>query len=210
MRKPINLVGQKFGRLIVILRKDNDQWSHHCWLCQCNCGKEVTVRGNDLRNNRVQSCGCLKTKRNCLSTTKTYYAWADLIKRCNDPNNISYKNYGNRGITVCDRWQEKDKGFCNFLEDMGNPPSKKYSIDRIKNNENYCKSNCRWATRKEQSRNTRRNRLISFNGKTQCLADWAIEYKIDYTRLWRRIYQLNWPIKKALTKPVRKQRRKKK
>lgn len=164
--------------------------------------------GYDLRSNRVQSCGCLKTKRNCLSTTKIYYAWVDMIKRCNNPNNINYKNYGGRGVTVCNRWQENNKGFDNFLKDIGEPPTKNHSIDRIRNNKGYYKENCRWATRKEQTRNTRRNRLITFDGITQCVADWAVKYKIDYTRLWRRMYQLKWSVEKALTTPIRKRRKK--
>lgn len=127
-----------------------------------------------------------------------------MIQRCTNPNDKRYKNYGGRGITVCKRWRNS---FEKFLEDMGEPPTKEHSIDRINNNGNYCKSNCRWVTRKEQNRNKRNNRLITYKGKTQCLIEWAEEYNINYDTLWCRIYKYGWPIEKALTTPVKKRRK---
>lgn len=124
-------------------------------------------------------------------------------QRCTNPKNPAYKNYGGRGITICERWLDKNNGFINFLEDMGECP-KGCEIDRINNNLGYCKENCRWVTRYIQSRNKRNNKLFTYKGKIQILKDWAVEYKIKYKTLWMRIYSLKWSIEKALTTPIRK------
>lgn len=121
-----------------------------------------------------------------------------MIQRCTNHNNKSYHNYGGREITVCKEWRK----FENFLEDMGEPP-KGYQIDRINNNEGYYQANCRWATRKQQQRNTRNNHLISYKGKIQCLSAWAEKIGIPYGTLKSRFY-CNWSIEKALTTPVKK------
>lgn len=101
--------------------------------------------------------------------SKIYRAWADIIQRCTNSNNKQWKNYGGRGIIICDRWLYS---FTNFLKDMGKPPGSEYSIDRIDNNKGYYKENCQWATPKQQARNTRKNRLVTHNGKTQCISIW--------------------------------------
>jgi len=198
-----NLIGQKFERLIVLKRMDNDKWGKSCWLCECDCGKEKIVIGSDLKSGNTKSCGCLAkeklikrlTKHGHSTTTKvskTYISWADMIQRCTNPNHKDYHNYGGRGIKVSKRWVK----FENFLEDMGEPPTDKHTLDRISNDGNYCKSNCRWATRKEQSRNTRRNRLITYKGKTQCLIEWAEELGINYSTLKWRLCN-GWSIERA-------------
>jgi hypothetical protein len=132
--------------------------------------------------------------------SQTYKAWSTIIQRCTNLNNEKYPIYGGRGIKVCKRWLK----FQNFLKDMGEPPTKHHSIDRINNNGDYCKSNCRWATRKQQQRNKRSNISATYNGVTQLIIDWAQEYQISYHTLRSRIYRLGWPIEKALTKPVQK------
>ncbi len=104
--------------------------------------------------------------------------WSDMKQRCFNKNNPRYKDWGGRGITICKRWMK----FENFLADMGERPKGK-SLDRIDNNGNYCKENCRWATRKEQQNNTRQNRIITYKGKTQNLTQWAKELKIDRQKL---------------------------
>lgn len=119
-----------------------------------------------------------------------------MLKRCRDPNQTSFKNYGGRGIAVCTRWHD----FKNFLEDMGERPSLDYSIDRIDNNGNYELSNCRWATRKEQRRNSRASKYLTFNGKTQSLAAWADELGLSYTRTRARL-RLGWSVDRAFTAP---------
>lgn len=116
--------------------------------------------------------------------------------RCTNPNSKEYPNYGGRGITICERWLK----FENFLADMGER-SENASIDRIDNFQGYYPDNCRWSTRSEQQRNRRNNRLITFNGKTQCLEDWAAEIGIRSDVLIKRL-KLGWSIEETLTKPL--------
>jgi hypothetical protein len=124
--------------------------------------------------------------------------WKGILARCQNPNNAAYKNYGGRGITVCERWQS----FRNFIYDMG-PRPKGLFIERIDNDLGYCPSNCKWATWHEQSRNRRNNRIIEFNGKSQCLADWAEETGINRNVIAKRL-NTGWSIKRALTVPMTK------
>lgn len=111
-----------------------------------------------------------------------------------------------RGIKVCDKWMI----FNNFFSDMGEPPTKEHSLDRIDNNGNYHQTNCRWATKKQQQGNMRSNHQITFNDKTQCIAKWSRETGIGQKCLWHRLTTLGWPIQRALTKPVQIQRKRRK
>lgn len=202
MSRFIDLTGKRFDRLIVVRRAHNDKWGGSSWLCKCDCGdKETIVGGGHLRNNHTRSCGCLQKEivtKHGHSNGKTYQSWDHMIQRCNNPNYDQYKDYGGRGINVCERWMK----FENFIKDMGERLSRNHSIERIDNNKGYYKSNCKWATRKEQQRNSRHNHLKTYNGKTQCLAVWAEEYNINISTLCYRIK--NWTIEKALKTPVRK------
>lgn len=212
MSKFIDLTGKRFGKLIIIQRADNNKWRNTRWLCLCDCGKKKIVNGSSLISGTTKSCGCLRKARArdmCLKNTKhghlsggkpsaTYASWKGMNERCTNPNRRDYHHYGGRGIKVCKRWRK----FENFLEDMGEVP-KGHQLDRINNSGNYCKSNCRWATPKEQNRNTRRNRLILFGRKTQCLSAWAEEFNICRHVVRCRI-ESGWPIANALTTPVRK------
>ncbi|KKM85696.1 hypothetical protein LCGC14_1286380 [marine sediment metagenome] len=213
MAKLINLIGKKFGKLIVIKKTDKNKWGNYYWLCKCDCGKEKIIRGNNLKSGVTKSCGCLNIEKiierfttHGQAKTKTYKSWADMIQRCTNPKHKRYKDYGSRGITVCKRWQNS---FVDFLEDMGESPEG-CSIDRINNNKGYKKSNCKWSTRKEQMRNKRSNHLETYNGKIQCIAEWSEEVGISYDTLWKRIFRYGWSIEKALTTPVQKRRRQKK
>lgn len=213
MGKFIDITGQKFGRLKVIelVRKSN-VWQTK-WLCECVCKNKRIVLGGNLKNGNTQSCGCLQKEiiqkigsRNIRhghnkkgKETRTHKSWHCMIQRCTNPNNNNYTNYGRRGITVCERWLK----FENFLEDMGERPNNK-SIERIKNDLGYNKKNCKWATSKEQNRNTRKNIYVTHNGKTQLLIEWSGETGIPYSILWKRIYMYNWSIQKALTTPAKK------
>lgn len=210
----INLIGKKFGRLSVMKRTENSKDNKPTWLCKCDCGNEKRkVRSSSLVRGLVKSCGCLRSEKNKLNPIKhnlsksyVYRVWASMIQRCKDINSTHYACYGGRGIIVCDRW-DKSKGgsFKNFYQDVGDPPTEKHTLDRINNNGNYTTNNWRWATRKEQSRNRRDNRLYTFNKKTQCSKDWAREYRIKYNTL---LYRLNkgMSIQEALTTPVRKRK----
>jgi len=164
-----DITGQRFGRLVVIEIAGRSKSQNVKWRCKCDCGNECIVNGSYLRGGHTQSCGCLKKEKGIIANT--LHGWSQtpigillycMKQRCYYPNNPGYKNYGGRGITVCDRWLGEDR-FENFFIDMGNPPEGK-TLDRIDNDGNYCKENCRWATRTEQCRNRRNTKLLTYEG----------------------------------------------
>lgn len=213
MSKCIDLTGQKFGRLIVVKRVENDKSGNLKWLCQCNCDdkNEIIILGGNLVSGHTKSCGCL-AKTNALKhghnrkgkTTRTYRSWHMMIQRCTNPNYSQYKDYGGRKIKIHKRWMK----FSNFLIDMCERPLG-HTLERRENDKGYCKKNCYWATWEEQARNRRNNRLITCFGKTQLLIEWSEETKIPYFTLRARIYKLGWSLKEALTTPVGERRKKK-
>jgi len=185
MGKIIDLTGQKFGRLTVVSFAENRDHRIY-WNCLCECGNTSIVRGSDLKSGASTSCGCLRVEKTATThathghsvegnPSSTYHSWQQMKERCTNPNNKAYKNYGGRGITVCERWLDS---FEHFLEDMGEKPSREYSIDRIDNSGNYCPENCQWSTRTEQQRNKRSNVHLTFNGETKLQGDWAKEWNI--------------------------------
>lgn len=204
MSKFINLMGQQFGRLTIIQCDKRSKSGNYKWLCKCSCGKDTIVSNNNLKNGHTKSCGCLNADLLRTRATKhghckkgkvsrTYYCWHSMIKRCTKPNNKAYKNYGGRGIKVCNKWMK----FENFLKNMGECP-KGMSLDRINNNGNYCKSNCRWTTYNKQNRNKRNNINITFKNKTQCLTDWAKELNCNKYTVIQKLFKLNEKSDKAL------------
>jgi len=217
MRRLIDLVGKRFGRLTVIKYGGKNNWGKSRWLCECDCGSKVVVNSSSLNSGHTKSCGCLQKEKatiSCLNRTihghkrvkkisKTYVSWCGIIQRCTDPHYNEYEYYGGRNIRVCKRWRNS---FENFLEDMGERPEGR-QIDRINNNGNYCKSNCRWVTSKTNNRNKRNNHLETYDGKTQCLTAWAEDIGIDRRTIKKRL-KLGWSIEKALTTPVKKRRKK--
>lgn len=204
---------ETFGRLTTIgpkflLPVSKQGYKKPFQVCECECGSVSVHRTRALRSGATKSCGCLQKEklidRNKANATHgmwgtpEYTAWANMIQRCYNPKCEKYPDYGGRGITVCDRWLCPVNGFLNFLADMGPKPSRKHSIERKEVNDNYCPENCCWATQKEQQRNKRNNRLIEYNGKTQCLAAWAEELGVSARTLRYRI-KAGWPLEAALT-----------
>ncbi len=127
-----------------------------------------------------------------------YGSWRQMMARCGDPRSSSFADYGGRGIAVCDRWRDS---FVAFIDDMGPPPSRDHSIDRIDNSKGYEPSNCRWATKAEQNRNTRRIRWLEHDGERLCVAEWARRTGMGWKTIERRLTS-GWSVADALTRPV--------
>jgi len=199
-----DLTGQTFDKWTVLDLAPRDTWKsgRTQWRCQCVCGVERNVFSDSLL--RGMSNGC----PSCSSTTHgeiwspEYMVWKAMRQRCNCPTTLNYHDYGGRGITICKRWDN----FVSFLADMGPRPSSKHSIDRIDNNRGYYPENCRWTTTHIQARNKRNNRLLSLDGRTQCIRDWENETHIHYNTIWNRLDR-GWTVVEALTTPPRAPRK---
>lgn len=218
--KKIDIVGKKFGRLLVLARADKEielqkskkKYSYY-FVCLCDCGNQKIIERTNLVSGDSKSCGCLhreglltRSFKHGQRKTRLYKIHTAMMSRCYRQKDESYKNYGARGIKVVTPWHT----FLNFYNDMSNSyyehvslyGEEQTSIDRIDNNKSYSKENCRWATRKQQGNNKKNNRFITFNGKTQTLAQWVEELKINQGTLYRRLQ--NWNVKDAFTKPIDK------
>lgn len=205
-----DITGQRFGFLVAksykkVTTKGNKK--RVFWYCLCDCGNTYEIEGSLLRNRAKKqrtipvSCGCENIKaikeRNSthrLTGTRVYRSWNSAKQRCLNPNDSNYKNYGGRGITICDRWLKFD----NFLADMGFPPSDRHTIERKDVNGNYEPSNCVWATAREQARNRRNTKLYEVDGKSMILKDWADYLGIRLITIKTRLKN-GWDIEKALS-----------
>lgn len=198
-----SILNRRYGRLIVIKELGRIDGAQRV-LCLCKCGtKKILLRTN--LGKHANSCGCLKKElhtKHGLCDSPEHRAWNGMKARCYNNKSISYHNYGGRGIKVCKRWLNS---FINFYRDMGKRPSANHSLERKDNNGNYEPSNCYWATKVEQDNNKRSNHLVTFNGKTQTIAQWSREVNIPYKILSGRFNSVNtWEPKEALTVPVRR------
>ena len=205
--KTANLSGRKFGRLLVVsfagILASNRRIN---WNCRCECGTEISVQAKKLTSRHTLSCGCLMREKAAerfykhgRTTSPEFNSWSSALGRCTNPKNKSYKNYGGRGITMCARWRDS---FENFLTDMGARPSPSHSLDRISNEGNYEKENCRWATKKTQSNNRRTNKIISKDGKTLSITQWAEELGMKEFTLRARLNS-GWALDDAFERKVR-------
>lgn len=158
----INMVGKTYGMLLILEEiKERSSLGYIYYKCKCACGKEKIIRGRNVRSGHTSSCGCLLVKHKMTETVE-YKTWRSIKTRCYNKNILRYKNYGGRGIKVCDRWINS---FENFFEDMGYRPSKNHSIERINNDGDYEPSNCIWADFKTQARNRRTSTKILHENK---------------------------------------------
>jgi hypothetical protein len=210
-RAPRNdLTQQRFGKLLVLERQGsapNGASTTPTWLCQCDCGKQKLIRGPNLCNGQAKSCGCSHFKHNAYTgrgnkTGPEYRAWSGMLQRCTNPKAREFVFYGARGIRVCDRWKDA----AMFLADMGPRPSPQHSLDRIDNNGNYEPGNCRWATRIEQARNKRSNRVLIVEGRALPISEWAEATGLLNTTIRERIRR-GWSPRKAVLTPVPSSRR---
>ena len=177
--------------------------------CICGCGSIFFTPMQNLKNSSVKSCGCKKIERlkkmnqtHGMSSSGAYnsvYAtWEAMKSRCYNKKTVGFKNYGGRGIEVCERWRNS---FENFYEDMGRKPHALSSIERVNVNGNYCKENCTWATRKVQSRNKRTNVFITAYGETKCFKDWRMDKrcKVSHGALFYRINKMKMEPEEAIS-----------
>lgn len=183
--KKLDLTGRVVGKLTVLGIDGSATYAHTYWLCQCVCGNVATIRGTLLKSGKQTSCGCTKFEdlrksvfKHGMSCHPLYGTWSQMMTRCYNSKHRAYDDYGSRGITVCERW----KDVAAFVEDMGEKPSPKHSIDRIDSNGNYEPSNCRWSTRKEQANNTRRNVIVEYAGKPMTAAQLCELLGIKYKK----------------------------
>lgn len=168
MGKFKDLTGLRFGKLTVLEQTGHDKYKKILWKCMCDCGNETITHGRDLTNGHCKSCGCLLSENKKengrfkgFSNTRIYTIWKGMIQRCNNPNCNSYKDYGEKGIQVCDEWSGT-QGFFNFVAwSLENGYGKDLTIDRINGKEGYSPNNCRWANWSTQRRN--QNRTVAVN-----------------------------------------------
>lgn len=157
MPKYIDMTGLRIGKFIVLKYHSSDERGDSLWLCRCKCGSEKIFKGKYLRSHRPASCGCARVYpgplRHGMTGTPLHCRWKAMLERCLNVNGPNFKNYGGRGICVCDRWLV----FENFRDDMGADYAEGLTLDRIDNSKGYVPDNCRWTDRREQSRNRRKS-----------------------------------------------------
>jgi len=195
----IDLTGKRFGKLCVIRFNGLNKHSSATWLCRCDCGVEKVIDGNPLRRGVVKSCNCsIGGKTHGIGHTAFYSAWFSMISRCYNPKRNDYRNYGGRGIRVCEFLRASP---INLLQTVGEKPNRGMSLDRRNNEGHYSCGACsecfrcgyplniRWATAQQQCRNTRFNRMLTVGTETRCCKEWAeisgIKYHTFYARLRR-------------------------
>lgn len=203
MSKLIDLTGQKFAKLTVIKREENTKKGCVRWECLCDCGNKTIVSGGNLKSGAVKSCGCLvKTAHNAThraSNTPLYHKWKSMLYRCENPKHQAYKDYGARGIKVCEEWHDF-LVFKRWVKET--KPSGNFSLDRIDNNKGYSPSNCRWANGKEQANNRRSNVMIEYQGEIHNLLEWSQILGFNYKNVHNRMHKLGWSFEKAINTPI--------
>ena len=150
-RKFKDLAGMRFGKLLVIKRVINKKKGNVIFQCRCDCGNMIETQSGNLLSGATKSCGCLGGEKHGMYETPIYHVWMNMRQRCYNPKRKDYQDYGMRGIKVCSRWRHS---FVNFFEDVGQPP-KGMTLDRVDNDGDYCKDNCRWTNPTQQCRNQR-------------------------------------------------------
>lgn len=196
MPAKINVIGQRFSKLIVLKETDRSNSGRLRVLCLCDCGNKTVVDPRSLRSRKTTSCGCAQREAVRISSSRRkqfdipvkkmpeYSSWLGMKKRCFNKKEPKYASYGGRGITVCRAWEND---FSEFLKDMGNKPTQNHSLDRIDVNGNYNPKNCRWATAKEQALNKRHHIIVECNGIEIPLSEACRRAKVNYSSALYRI-----------------------
>lgn len=205
-----NLLGMSFGCLVVKSREGSSIQGQARWCCSCTCGKKVTVNAVRLKSGKTRSCGCLRKElisarltvhgESTRKRSVEYIAWLGMKARCYNPKNPSYRDYGERGIQVCEQWVTS---YTRFLSDMGRKPSASFTLERLDVDGGYTMGNCVWATRKAQANNKRSNYLITYSGETRTLAQWAEVLGLPARQLRARLVA-GWSVTRTFSEPLRK------
>lgn len=208
MVKFIDLTGRVFGRLTVIKRVPNKKAGTTLWECRCICGNKTVTSTSSLKSGLCRSCGCLhreaasqqgkKSATHNKTNTRLYRVWGNMKTRCYNKKNKNYERWGSRGIYVCDAWLHDFQAFYDWAVSSGYGDGK--TLDRVDNNGPYSPENCRWATPKEQARNTRKNKYIIYNGEMHLLVEWSEILGIPAPTLCYRLK--HFPVEVALSTPV--------
>lgn len=209
------MCGKIFGYLTIIsanhiIKREGKAQKHNkYWLCRCKCGVEKYIAGRRLNSGKTKSCGCLadeiKRKKdldavmNIPGKLRAYRSWYSMLERCYNPESDSYKNYGGRGIAVCERWKNS---FESFFEDMGERPITR-TLGRKNNYGNYETDNCRWETNRQQHINRRNTSYVEYNGRDILLENLGKNVGIPRNILYGRIFQMGWTVQKAISTPVK-------
>ena len=188
MSKLKDLTGQRFGRLSVIERAENSNAGKSRWKCLCDCGNETIVQSAHLISGHTQSCGCLNGQNHGMYGSRYYILWIAIKNRCLNPNFKYYKNYGGRGITICDEWRNDFKSFYDYVSQLEHFGEEGLTLDRINNNGNYEPDNLRWADKKTQSENKRTNIIVEYDGKKITLKESSKKSGINYGTLKSRYH----------------------
>ena len=196
-----NLVGNKYGRLLVQKYAGKNKWNIATWECVCDCGGRKTVSSSQLKGGYTKSCGCISRERPSHTKhggkgTRLYIIWKSMRGRCSTPSQKSFANYGGRNITICQQWDDYD---CFRSWAMSHGYARNLTLDRIDVNGNYCPENCRWATLTQQARNTRKTIYYEINGQKKPFAEWVDEFYINYKLAYGRLRKGLFPFKNPKT-----------
>lgn len=198
----VDSTGKKYNRLTAIRPNGKNKHGNIKWLCLCDCGNYTTVLGTHLRNGTTKSCGCLLKEYNEQFRADNpkkgyplYAVWGSMLRRCENPRDAAYKNYGSRGIKVCDEWHEFE-AFEKWAIDTGYVRG--LDLDRTDNGGNYCPENCRWVTRKTNNNNKRNNVIMEYQGKSMTLSQWSEELGISKAAIYTRHHSWGDDVDKVL------------
>lgn len=210
-------VGKQFNDLTVIgLKHEPKRWK---WICRCKCGSIKSYLPKKILTGNTKSCGCAKAER-CRKMTemyrikhngrseRLYHIWRGIKQRCLNETGKDYKNWGGRGISVCDEWRDDYAAFREWAEKSGY--EEHLTIDRIDVNGNYCPENCRWITQKEQCRNKRKTVYVEYNGERKPLVEWCEELGLKYRTIYGRIHSRGWTVERSFEEPIDTRKRKRK